>query len=103
MRLQVVDRDGVEHAVEAPAEGSLMEVLRDLEYGVSAICGGMCSCATCHVYVAPEWLERVPEQHSDEKEIITELVYKRPESRLSCQIALQPDLDGLKVTLAPEE
>lgn len=103
MRLRVVDRDGVEHAVDVPAEGSLMEALRELEYGVAAICGGMCSCATCHVYVAPEWQERLPESHGDERELLAELQYRRPQSRLSCQIALQAQLDGLQVTVAPEE
>lgn len=103
MRLRVVDRNGVEHVVEVPAEGSLMEALRELEYGVAAICGGMCSCATCHVYIAPEWQGRLPESHSDERELLAELQYRQPQSRLSCQIALRSEFDGLQVTLAPEE
>mgnify|MGYP002380763717 FL=1 len=103
MRLRVVDRDDVEHVVDVPAEGSLMEALRELEYGVAAICGGMCSCATCHVYVAPEWQAHLPESQGDERELLAELQYRRPESRLSCQIALQAGLDGLQVTLPPEE
>ena len=80
-----------------------MEVLRDLDGGVAAICGGMCSCATCHVYVAPEWRERVPAQQSDEWELVSELQHHRDGSRLSCQIRLSEDLNGLRVTLAPEE
>src|SRR4051812_29672882 len=58
--LRVVDRDGVEHEVDANPGFTLMENLRDLEYGVAAICGGMCACATCHVYVDPEWFPRLP-------------------------------------------
>jgi ferredoxin, 2Fe-2S len=103
IRLTVVDRESNEHEMQASGSGSLMEVLRDLEFGVEAICGGMCSCATCHVYVAPEWLERLPQQHSDERELVSELQHRRESSRLACQIRLVPDLNGLRVTLAPHE
>ncbi len=54
--IRVTDRDGVEHEVEGNIGFTLMENLRDLDYGVAAVCGGMCACATCHVYVDPEWL-----------------------------------------------
>lgn len=103
IRLNVVGRDGKEHEVDTPTQGSLMEALRELDYGVMAICGGMCSCATCHVYVAPEWTGKLPKQQSDERELVTELQYHRETSRLSCQIQLAEELDGLRVTLAPEE
>ena len=103
IRLNVVDRDGAEHAVDAEPAGSLMEALRELEYGVSAVCGGMCSCATCHVYIAPEWVDKLPEQQGDERELVVELADRQETSRLSCQIALTPALDGLRLTLAPEE
>lgn len=103
IRLNVTDRNGNEHEVDTPAEGSLMEALRELEYGVTAICGGMCSCATCHVYVAPDWMEKVPERQSDERDLVTELQFKHDNSRLSCQIQLTDQLDGLRLTLAPEE
>lgn len=101
--LKVVDRDGVEHDVEAQAGLKVMEVLRELDYGVAAICGGMCSCATCHVYVDPDWAARVPEPMSDEKELLEELSHYEARSRLSCQIEITPALDGLKVTIAPDE
>ena len=87
----------------AEPAGSLMEALRELDYGVAAICGGMCSCATCHVYVAPAWSDIVPAQHSDERELVMELQHQRAGSRLSCQLPLSPALDGLEITLAPEE
>src|SRR2546423_5136688 len=58
--MRVVDRDGVEHEVEGKTGLKVMENLRELDYGVAAICGGMCSCATCHVYVDPEWQGRPP-------------------------------------------
>ena len=58
--LQVIDRDGVSHEVEAKPGLKVMEVLRELDYGVAAICGGMCSCATCHIYVDPAWADKLP-------------------------------------------
>jgi 2Fe-2S ferredoxin len=103
IRLNVVDRGGGEHEVETPAEGSLMEALRELDYGVTAICGGMCSCATCHVFIAPEWADKLQERQSDEGDLLTELQFRQDTSRLSCQIPLTQQLDGLCVTLAPEE
>lgn len=101
--LKVVDRDGVEHEVESQTGVKVMEVLRELDYGIAAICGGMCSCATCHIYVDPEWAARVPAPMSDETDLLTELTHYEPRSRLSCQIDFTPALDGLKVTIAPDE
>jgi len=101
--LKVVDRDGVEHEVQSETGLKVMEVLRELDYGVAAICGGMCSCATCHVYVDPEWASRLPAPNSDEKDLLVELSHYGERSRLSCQIDFTPALDGLKVTIAPDE
>lgn len=101
--LRVVDRDGVEHEVEAKTGLKVMETLRDLDYGVAAICGGMCSCATCHVFIDPEWVERLPAAMSDERELLHDLAHYQENSRLSCQIEMTPALDGLKVTIAPDE
>lgn len=101
--LRVVDRDGNEHEVEANAGFTLMENLRDLDYGVAAICGGMCACATCHVYVDPEWLPKLPAMQSDEKDLLSDLAARQDNSRLSCQIKFTPDLAGLKVKIAPDE
>lgn len=102
--LKVVDRDGVEHDVEGKTGLKVMETLRELDYGVAAICGGMCSCATCHVYVDADWAERLPAQMSDERELLKELTcYEPARSRLSCQLEFTPALDGLKVTIAPDE
>lgn len=103
MQLKIIDRGGAEHEVTANAKGSLMETLRELDFGVAAICGGMSSCATCHVYIAPDWLPKLPRALSDERELVAELQYRQPTSRLSCQIRLTQDLDGMRLTLAPEE
>jgi len=100
----VTDRDGGEHRVNAREGVSLMETLREFDYGVAAICGGMCSCATCHVYVAADWLGKLPPMQGDEKEILQELESYRPQgSRLSCQIPFEADLAGMPVEIAPEE
>lgn len=101
--LRVTDRDGGEHQVNAEVGGKLMETLRDMDDGVMAICGGMCSCATCHVYLDPEWYAKLPAPMSDETEMLKDLSTYQPGSRLSCQIELTAALDGLRVTIAPEE
>lgn len=102
-KLVVVDRDGKEHTVDARIGLKIMETLRELEYGVAAICGGMCSCATCHVFVDPPWLERLPRRQSDEQDLLAELTHTQENSRLSCQVEFTQALDGLKVTIAPDE
>jgi 2Fe-2S ferredoxin len=101
--VRVVDRDSKERSVEAPSGATLMEPLRDMDDGVAAICGGMCSCATCHVYVDEAWLSKLPAAMSDETDMLGDLSSRRPNSRLSCQIVLNDSLSGLKVTIAPEE
>jgi len=99
----VVDRDGVEHKVEAKPGLKIMEILRELDYGVAAICGGLCSCATCHVFIADDWACRLPKPQSDESDLLKELPGYRPaESRLSCQLDFTEALDGLKLTIAPD-
>jgi ferredoxin, 2Fe-2S len=101
--LRVVDRDGVEHEVEGKTGLKVMENLRELDYGVAAICGGMCSCATCHVYVDPDWQARLPAIMSDERELLSELTHYQENSRLSCQLEFTPELTGLRVRIAPDE
>ena len=66
-----------------------------------AECGGACACATCHVYVDDEWLDRLPEKDDEEVDQLAYLPDRRPNSRLSCQMLMSDELDGLKVTLAP--
>jgi len=103
-QMVVVDRDGVEHGIDGRAGVSLMETLREVEWGVAAICGGMCSCATCHIFVAPEWAGRLPVPQPDEKELLQELVgYDPARSRLSCQVNFEESLDGLRIEIAPDE
>ena len=103
MKIRVTDRDGNRHETEGTEGFKLMEALCDLDYGVEAICGGMCSCATCHVYVADDWQDRLPAIEADEEELLDALDCRQPNSRLSCQVPLVPELDGIDVTIAPEE
>ena len=101
--IKVVDLNGSEQQVNVAVGGVLMEPLRDLDAGVSAICGGMCSCATCHVYVDADWVGKLPAAMSDETDMLRDLSTRRDNSRLSCQIQLTAAIDGLRVTIAPEE
>ncbi len=81
-----------------------MEILHGNDFGVAAICGGQCSCGTCHIYVATEWLNKLPGRHPQESELLQELeYYKEANSRLSCQIEFNDNLDGLALTVAPHE
>jgi 2Fe-2S ferredoxin len=102
--IHVQTRDGSMQQVSATAGRSLMENLRagGIEE-ILALCGGNCSCATCHVFVAEEWLDRLPPMGSDEDDLLDSADARQPNSRLSCQIPVTEDLDQLKVTVAPEE
>lgn len=100
----ITDRDGAEHRIEGKVGVSIMETLREYEWGSAAICGGMCSCATCHVYVGPDWIGRLPPAQPEERELLEELEGYRPaESRLSCQVPFEEELAGLTITLAEDE
>ncbi len=100
----VTDRDGNVHEVEGRIGVKLMETLREYDYGVTAICGGLCSCATCHIFIKPEWMPKLPVPQSDEKELLVELEhYDPPTSRLSCQVDFTEALDGLELRIAHDE
>lgn len=103
-KMIVTDQQGTVHEVEGQAGLKLMETLREHDFGVTAICGGLCSCATCHVFVDPAWVDRLPDAQSDERELLVELMHYDPDrSRLSCQLDFTEALDGIVLTVAPEE
>ncbi|MEZ5566505.1 MAG: 2Fe-2S iron-sulfur cluster-binding protein [Gammaproteobacteria bacterium] len=103
-KIHVIDRAGNTHTVEVDNGLTVMEPLRELDDGVEALCGGMCSCATCHVFVAPEWFDKLPHRHSDELELLESTEnFRAGESRLSCQLKVTDSIDGIQVTVAPEE
>ncbi len=90
--------DGEETTVAAKEGMSVMQTaVNNGVDGIVAECGGACSCATCHVFVDPEWFDKLPEAQTMEKEMLDFVMNPQPNSRLSCQIKLTPELDGLIV------
>jgi 2Fe-2S ferredoxin len=95
-----VEHGGAEHRIELDDDISVMEgAIRNGVPGIDADCGGMCACATCHVHVAPEWLELTGPPGPQEEELLDLAPERDAYSRLSCQIAMTPALDGLVVRL----
>lgn len=101
MHVNVTDQKGETHQLEALEGFRLMEVIRDWDLNIKAECGGACACATCHVYVAQEWKDRLFEPTDEEIDRLDEAFEVEDNSRLSCQILMSEALDGLTVTLAP--
>ena len=103
-KLVVTTRRGETHTLDAPIGLSVMEIIRDSGVdGILALCGGACSCATCHVYVAPEYAEAVTPISQDERDLLEGSEHRNKSSRLSCQIRMNGNLSGLHVTVAPED
>ena len=103
-KLVIVDRSGNEKEIEAADGVSVMEAIRDNGFDeLLALCGGCCSCATCHVYVDPAFAGALPAVSEDENDLLDSSDHRNDTSRLSCQIQLTDALDGLKVTIAPED
>jgi len=103
-QLIVVDRKGNEKTVEGETGLSVMEVIRDNGFDeLLALCGGSCSCATCHVHVDAAWTSQVGSPGEDEADLLDSSDHRQDNSRLSCQIPFTAALDGLKVTIAPED
>jgi 2Fe-2S ferredoxin len=97
-------RSGELRSVSASGGVSLMEALRDTGFDeILALCGGGCSCATCHIYVDPTFLSRLPDQSAEEDDLLESSAHRRETSRLSCQIPFSAALDGLAITIAPED
>ena len=102
--LTIIGRNGAQKTVEGKAGWSVMENIRDAGFDeLLALCGGCCSCATCHVHVDEEWLGRLPPIGADEDDLLDTSSHRAPNSRLSCQIEYGPELDGLRVRIAPED
>jgi 2Fe-2S ferredoxin len=102
--IYVIDREGTEHVLEVASGMSLMEPLREIDGGVEALCGGMCSCATCHVFIEADWSAKLGEARDDEMELLEDTEsFSSGQSRLSCQVTVTDALDGMRLTVAPEE
>ena len=103
-KLVVVNRDGEESSIEVGEGLTVMEAIRDNGFDeLLALCGGCCSCATCHVHVDPASAAKLPEMSEDEDDLLESSDHRAENSRLGCQIPFTQDLDGLKVTIAPED
>jgi 2Fe-2S ferredoxin len=103
-KLIVTTREGETREVEAQAGLTVMEAIRDNGFDeLLALCGGCCSCATCHVHVDPAFADRLPPMSQDEDDLLDSSDDRDPTSRLSCQIPFTDALDGLKVRIAEED
>lgn len=100
MKIHVTDQNGQTHTLDAIEGWQVMEIIRDHGLPIKAECGGACCCATCHVYVAPEWQDRLYAMRGDEDDMLDETFDRRDNSRLSCQIIMSAALDGLALTLS---
>ena len=99
-KVKFIEHGGAVHTFDTAGGQSLMQIATSNRVpGIIADCGGSCSCATCHVYVDAEWLDRVPAASSAEKEMIDCALHVQDNSRLSCQIELNESLDGIVVRL----
>lgn len=104
VNLLVIDRDGNERVVPGEVGVSIMETLK--EHGCDelvALCGGCCSCATCHVYVDRSFADVIPRISADENELLDGSGQRRENSRLSCQVKLTEDMNGMTVMIAPQD
>lgn len=101
MHILVTDTEGKEHNLPAVEEWSVMEIIREGGLPILAQCGGSCACATCHVYVDPNWVEKLVEPNEEEVGMLDGAFDVKENSRLACQLIFNDKLDGLKVTLAP--
>ncbi|HWS73528.1 MAG TPA: 2Fe-2S iron-sulfur cluster-binding protein [Quisquiliibacterium sp.] len=99
-RITFIEHDGTAHQVEATSGNSLMRAAVDNGVpGIDADCGGQCACATCHVYVEPEWLGRTGDRSTMEQSMLGFAAVTQDNSRLSCQITVTDALDGLVVRM----
>ncbi|WP_242415842.1 2Fe-2S iron-sulfur cluster-binding protein [Sphingomonas panni] len=102
--LTVVDRAGEERTVDAEVGLSVMEVLKINGFDdILALCGGCCSCATCHVHVDAAYLDRLPPVSEDEDDLLDAVEDRDATSRLSCQLPISEALDGMRVVIAKED
>ncbi len=99
VKILFIEHDGAEHPVEVATGASVMQAaVTNGVPGIDADCGGSCSCATCHVYVDEEWFSRVGELNPTEEAMLSLSTDRKENSRLSCQIQVTEELDGLIVT-----
>lgn len=106
MKIYVTDPQGNSAELQALEGFRIMEIIRDWSsetgIGIKAECGGACACATCHVRVDEAWVNKLPDMRDDEEDRLDDAFDVGANSRLSCQLIMGEELDGLKVTIAPD-
>ena len=99
-KIKYIEHNGKEHEVEVPVGWSVMEgAVKNLIPGIDADCGGACACATCHVFVDQDWLDKLPAKEDMEETMLDFAPDMAANSRLSCQIKVTPALDGFVVRM----
>lgn len=101
-KVKVTDLEGKAHEIEAPEGYRLMEVIRDNDIYIKAECNGCCACATCHIYIDEKWISKIPAAQDEEKKLISDSYRLQPNSRLSCQVLLTEEIDGIEITLTED-
>ena len=100
--IKVTDREGQTHDLNADIGSTVMEIIRDAGLDIEAACGGCCACATCHVYINNNKNAELNQLDDDEESMLDQAFDVKKNSRLSCQIQLNDEFDGLELELAPE-
>ena len=103
IHVHVTGADDVAAILQADDGVVLMELLRDESSGVEGVCGGCAACGTCHIVVDDAWIEQLPAIAEEEQALLEALDVDEAGSRLSCQITLNPELDGLALRIVPAE
>ena len=102
--IQVTNLAGEVSSLDATSGNTLMEELRDNGYDdIEAVCGGVCSCASCHVYIESKWAPLTGKPGEDEHQLVTSTDYYKESSRLSCQITVSDEMDGMEVNIAKQD
>jgi len=103
-KITFIQPDGAEQIVDIPEGWSMMEgAVRAGVIGIDADCGGACACATCHVQVEPEWAAKLPLKSEMEETMLDFAIQPKPTSRLSCQLRVTSEMDGLTVRVPPSQ
>jgi len=101
-KIIVKDRSGISKELSADSGLTLIEIIRDAGMDIEAACGGCCACATCHLYISEDWVNKLKPKDDDEISMLDQAFNVEENSRLGCQIEFSDDLDGILVELAPE-
>ena len=100
--IKVKDREGEVHELKAEIGSTIMEIIRDAGLDIEAACGGCCACATCHVYITNDKIEKLIAKDDDEESMLDQAFSVANNSRLGCQIEYKEEYNGMELTLAPE-